>query len=151
MMFVLHLHVILREINGFPLRDNFHFLSFRESISHPDVICDHWFPARYIGLYSTSLGYARYYYQNGPMQRLQLLGGQQKAIWQVTSPCLYQCTKSEKRTTFFSFRKNPALSRLWIRNMRLENFVVEDHSRLCEKHFEEDQFEVSRRVIESLG
>ena len=60
-------------------------------------------------------------------------------------------TKPEKRTTFFTFPKDPTLRRIWVRNMRLENFVVKDHSRLCEKHFEEDQFEVSRSVIESLG
>ena len=60
-------------------------------------------------------------------------------------------TKPEKRTTFCIFPKDPVLHRFWVRNRQLEKFVVTDHSRHCEKHFEEDQFEVSRRVIESLG
>ena len=61
------------------------------------------------------------------------------------------CTQPERRITFFSFPKDPVYHRLWVQNMRLENFVVKDHSRLCEKHFEDDQFKVIRHVIESLG
>ena len=51
------------------------------------------------------------------------------------------CTQPERRITFFSFPKDPVYRRLWVQNMRLENFVVKDHSRLCEKHFEDDQFD----------
>ena len=60
-------------------------------------------------------------------------------------------TKVSRRKTLFCFPKDPALRRRWVQNMRLENFVVKDHSRLCERHFEEDQFEVSPKLIESLG
>ena len=60
-------------------------------------------------------------------------------------------TKVSRKNTLFCFPKNPALRRRWVQNLRLENFVVKNHSKLRERPFEEDQFEVSPKLIESLG
>ena len=57
----------------------------------------------------------------------------------------------ERRKVLFSFPKDPAYHRRWVQNMGLENFVIKDHLRFCEKHFTEEQFQVSPSVIESLG
>lgn len=67
-------------------------------------------------------------------------------IEKSTSP-----TKFSRKKTLFCFPKDPEFRRRWVQNMRLENFTVKDHSRLCERHFEENQFEVSPTIIESLG
>ena len=69
----------------------------------------------------------------------------------VTSELSNSSPKNARRKTLFSFPKDPALRRRWIQNMRLANFEAKDHTRLCEKHFEDDQFEVSLKVLESMG
>ena len=71
--------------------------------------------------------------------------------WKLNGDYYASPTKISSRKTLFCFPKDPAFRRRCVQNMHLENFVVKDHSRLCEKHFEEDQFEVSPKVIESLG
>ena len=51
----------------------------------------------------------------------------------------------------FVFPTNHALRKIWISKMNYINFEVESHSRLCQDHFEEDQFDVSQKFIASLG
>ena len=53
--------------------------------------------------------------------------------------------------TLFVFPTNHALRKIWISEMNLINFEVKSHSRLCQDHFEVDQFEVSPKFIASLG
>ena len=53
--------------------------------------------------------------------------------------------------TLLVFPTNHALGKIWISKMNLINFEVKSHSRLCQDHFEEDQFEVSPKFIASLG
>eukprot|EP00795_Rhopilema_esculentum_P016143 gene16143-7505_t len=53
--------------------------------------------------------------------------------------------------TLFVFPTNHALQKIWILKMNLIIFEVKPHSRLCQDHFEEDQFEVNPKFIAFLG
>ena len=55
------------------------------------------------------------------------------------------------KKTFFQFPSDPALQRVWVAKLNLVNFRVKAHSRLCQDHFEENQFEVGPKLIASLG
>eukprot|EP00795_Rhopilema_esculentum_P005635 gene5635-10855_t len=57
----------------------------------------------------------------------------------------------QKSKTLFKFPSDPPLQKVWITKMGLLNLELKTHSRLCQDHFEEDQFEVGPKFIASLG
>eukprot|EP00795_Rhopilema_esculentum_P005640 gene5640-10864_t len=57
----------------------------------------------------------------------------------------------QKSKTLFKFPSDPSLQKVWIAKMGLLNLELKTHSRLCQDHFEEDQFEVGPKFIASLG
>nr|XP_012226077.1 PREDICTED: THAP domain-containing protein 4-like [Linepithema humile] len=62
-------------------------------------------------------------------------------------PCCVavNCTnRTEKGVRVFAFPVDDIRRQQWIRNLRRESWTPTKYSRLCEKHFEESQFEIDR-------
>ena len=77
-------------------------------------------------------------------------------IWWRNAPVLQQGSKiaddgSLRKKTLYSFPKEPAMQKKWIAKTFLENLVVKPLSRLCQDHFEEDQFERGQKFLKSLN
>ena len=60
-------------------------------------------------------------------------------------------TLSGKGVSLYSFPANPSRRRLWINKVRRKDFNPSTHARLCEKHFTDESFKVSRTFARSLG
>ncbi|XP_067207240.1 peroxynitrite isomerase THAP4-like [Linepithema humile] len=55
------------------------------------------------------------------------------------------CTnRTENGVRVFAFPVDDIRRQQWIRNLRRESWTPTKYSRLCEKHFEESQFEIDR-------
>jgi len=57
----------------------------------------------------------------------------------------------DKGVCMFRFPKDPKLKKTWVIKCRRENYVVTKHSKVCEKHFEDSDFVVSRAFAASVG
>ena len=57
----------------------------------------------------------------------------------------------DKKIAFFSFLKKLDLRRIWILKCQKKYFSPTTHSRVCEKHFFESDFVLSRSFAKSLG
>ncbi|XP_021351589.1 uncharacterized protein LOC110449210 [Mizuhopecten yessoensis] len=64
------------------------------------------------------------------------------------------CNNSSNRgqkISLFAFPRDRKLGKLWVMKLKRGNFSPSDHSRLCERHFEEDCFTQDRRLLASIG
>ncbi|XP_052084466.1 uncharacterized protein LOC127721708 [Mytilus californianus] len=50
----------------------------------------------------------------------------------------------------FTFPKDPDRRKIWIHKVKRQNFVPTEHSRLCAKHFDFDQFVIDARIASSV-
>ena len=66
----------------------------------------------------------------------------------------YNCLNDSRKNKGISFYKFPTENqrrKQWLNNLRLEGFVIKDHSRVCQIHFENECFELSPELLKSLG
>ncbi|CAC5364335.1 THAP2 [Mytilus coruscus] len=49
-----------------------------------------------------------------------------------------------------TFPKDPDRRKIWIQKVKRQNFVPTEHSRLCAKHFDFDQFVIDARIASSV-
>ena len=59
--------------------------------------------------------------------------------------------RPRQRKSFFRFPSDSALQKVLVAKLNLVNFKVKPHSRLCQDHFEKNQFEIGPKRILSLG
>ena len=57
----------------------------------------------------------------------------------------------DKGVCMFRFPKDSKLKQTWFIKCRRKNYIVNEHSRVCEKHFDDSDFVVSRAFAASLG
>ena len=59
--------------------------------------------------------------------------------------------EEKKKVAFHKFPEDQILRKKWIGNMRLENFVLKPHTRLCSEHFLPEDYEQVPHLLESFG
>jgi len=57
----------------------------------------------------------------------------------------------DKNVAFFAFPKKGRLRKLWISKCKRKYFSPSQHSRICEKHFLDSDFKMSRSFAASVG
>ena len=57
----------------------------------------------------------------------------------------------DKNVAFFAFPKKEQLRQLWISKCKRKHFIPTQHSRVCEKHFLDSDFKMSRSFALSVG
>ena len=63
----------------------------------------------------------------------------------------FNCTnQAGKGLAMFTFPKDQNKSRIWTEKLKRKNFVPTAHSRLCEKHFLDSDFVISRTFAASV-
>ncbi|KAK3107158.1 hypothetical protein FSP39_008328 [Pinctada imbricata] len=60
-------------------------------------------------------------------------------------------TRPGQGLAMFHYPKDPRLRKLWIEKLKRKNFSPSNHGKLCEKHFVETDFVVSREFAKSIG
>lgn len=53
--------------------------------------------------------------------------------------------------SMYLFPKDPKLRKIWVVKMKREGFVPSNYSKLCERHFEKDQFSVNPDIAAIVG
>ena len=59
--------------------------------------------------------------------------------------------EEKKKVAFHKFPDDQKLKKKWIENMRLENFLVKPHTRLCSEHFLPEDYEQTPLLMGSFG
>ncbi|XP_033753037.1 THAP domain-containing protein 2-like [Pecten maximus] len=59
--------------------------------------------------------------------------------------------KSGQGLSLYIFPKDKTLRKIWTGKLRRQEFSPSQHSKLCERHFEDDQFAVNPIVLKSLS
>ncbi|XP_062586521.1 THAP domain-containing protein 2-like [Saccostrea cucullata] len=59
--------------------------------------------------------------------------------------------RSQKGVAIFLFPKDTKYRRIRVQNLRRDGFIVSDTSRLCAKHFTDDQFSIHQSVAKKCG
>lgn len=59
-------------------------------------------------------------------------------------------TRSGQGYGLYTFPKDPDRRKIWIQKVKRQNFLPTEHSRLCSKHFDYDQFVIDARIAASV-
>uniref|UniRef100_K1Q751 THAP domain-containing protein 4 n=1 Tax=Magallana gigas TaxID=29159 RepID=K1Q751_MAGGI len=59
--------------------------------------------------------------------------------------------RSQKGVAMYLFPKDPKFRRIWVHNLRRDGFVATKTSRLCARHFTDDQFSIHPSVAKKCG